>query len=163
MPQHYKRKTEVPHPTEGRLVAALDSLANGMALRKAAEELDISKSSTQRYQAKQKSIALTSSATLLAPNYQHAEIFPTAQEKELVQFVIEMAEMFHGYTYKKLRIFAYEMAVANNFKVPQNGKENKMASIDWHRNREGLFLRAPEPTSLARRTAFTNFNIETFF
>ena len=168
MPQHYKRKTEVPHPTEGRLLAALDALVNGMTLRKAAEEFDISKSSLQRYKAKQKSIALTSSATLLAPNYQHAQISSTAQEEVLVQFIIEMAEMFHGYTYKQFRIFAYEMAVANNIKVPQNWKENKMASIDWQkgfmaRNGEGLALRAPEPTSLARTTAFDKFNIETFF
>ena len=60
------------------------------------------------------------------------------------------------------------MAVANNIKVPQNWKENKMASIDWQkgfmaRNGEGLTLRAPEPTSLARTTAFNKFNIETFF
>ena len=136
-----------------------------MTLRKAAEEFDISKSSLQRYKAKQKSIALTSSATLLAPNYQHAQIFSTAQEKELVQFIIEIAEMLHGYTYKsnkQLRIFAYEMAVANNIKVPQNWKENKIASIDWQkgfmaRNGEGLTLRAPEPTSLARTTAFNKF------
>ena len=79
-------------------MAALDALANGMTLRKAAEEFDISKSSLQRYQARQKSIVLTYSATLLAPNYQHAQIFSTAQDKELVQFIIEMAEMFHGYT-----------------------------------------------------------------
>ena len=136
-------------------MAALDALANGMSLRKAAEEFDISKSSPQRYQAKQKSIALTSSAKLLAPNYQHAQIFPTAQERELVQYIIEMAEMFHGYTYKQLRIFAYEMAVVNNIKIPQYGEENKMASIDWQKgfiawHGEGLALRAPEPTSLAR-------------
>ena len=78
-----------------------------------------------------------------------------------------MAEIFHGYTYKQLRIFAYKMAVANNIKVPQNWKENKMASIDWQkgfmaRNGEGLALRAPEPTSLARTTAFNKFNIKPF-
>ena len=85
-----------------------------------------------------------------------------------MQFIIEMAEMFHGYTYKQLRIFAYKMAVANDIKVPQNWKGNKMASIDWQkgfmaRNGEGMALRASEPTSLARTTAFNKFNIETFF
>ena len=62
--------------------------------------------------------------------------------------------MFHGYTYNQLRIFACEITVANNIEVPQNWKENKMASIDWQKgfmalHGEGLDLRAPEPTSLA--------------
>ena len=65
--------------------------------------------------------------------YMYMYIYIYAQKKELIQFIIEMAEMFHGYTYKQLRIFTYEMTVANNIKVPQNWKENKMASIDWQK------------------------------
>ena len=60
-----------------------------------------------------------------------------------MQFIIEMSEMFHGSTYKQLRVFAYEMAAAN-IRIPQNWQENKMASIDWQkgfmaRNGEGLY------------------------
>ncbi|RUS81635.1 hypothetical protein EGW08_010598 [Elysia chlorotica] len=166
--QNYKHKTDTDHPTEGRILAALEAVTNGMAFRKAAEEFGISKSAPQRYQVKQAKQKDTTSTTPLAPNYQHTQIFTVAQEKDLIRFIVEMSDLYHGYTYKQLRVFAYEMAVSNNIKIPQYWKDNKMASIDWHkgfvaRNGEGLALRAPEPTSLARATAFNRFNVETFF
>ncbi|GFO18680.1 tigger transposable element-derived protein 6-like protein [Plakobranchus ocellatus] len=171
MPQYYKHKTETEHPTEGRIVAALDAVANGLTLHKAADEFGISKNALQRYQAKQakqKNDASALSETPLAPNYQHAKIFSAAQEQELMQFIAEVSDMFHGYTYKQLRVFAYEMAVSNKIKIPRYWQENKMASSDWQkgfmaRNGERLALRTAEPTSLARTTAFNRFNVETFF
>ncbi|GFN86583.1 tigger transposable element-derived protein 6-like protein [Plakobranchus ocellatus] len=162
MPQYCKRKTETEHPTEGRIVAALDAIANGLTLRKAADEFRISKSALQRYQAKhakQKDDASAPLETPLAPNYQHAQISSAAQEQELLQFIAEVSDMFHGYTYKQLRVFAYDLAVSNKIKIP---------SSDWQkgfmaRNGERLALRAAEPTPLIRTTALSRFNVETFF
>ncbi|GFO05920.1 hypothetical protein PoB_003242500 [Plakobranchus ocellatus] len=85
MPQYYKRKTEIGHPTEGRIVAALDAIASGLTLLKAADDFGISKSALQRYQAKQakqKNDASALSKIPLAPHYQHAQIFSAIQEQE---------------------------------------------------------------------------------
>ena len=48
---HAQNRTE--HPAEGRIVAALDAIANGLTLRQAADQFGISKSVLHRYYAKQ--------------------------------------------------------------------------------------------------------------
>ena len=48
---HAQNRTE--HPAEGRIVTALDAIANGLTLRQAADQFGISKSVLHRYYAKQ--------------------------------------------------------------------------------------------------------------
>ena len=41
--------------------------------------------------------------------------------------------MFYGLTVADCRKFAYELAKANNLKIPENWEEQKKASIDWYK------------------------------
>ncbi|XP_039300200.1 uncharacterized protein LOC120355656 [Nilaparvata lugens] len=75
--------------------------------------------------------------------------------------------MFYGLTPKSTRKLAYEYAKINNLQYPKTWDERKEAGQDWFsgflRRNPNLSLRTPEPTSLARMTAFNKHTVGVFF
>lgn len=66
--------------------------------------------------------------------------------------------MHYSLSKLKTREIAFQFANANGKKIPDNWKEEKLASIDWlrgflKRNPE-LSVRKPEAISLSRATSF---------
>ncbi|RUS91508.1 hypothetical protein EGW08_000729 [Elysia chlorotica] len=81
-----------------------------------------------------------------------------------------MSDMYYGYTYKQLRVFAYEMAVSNNIAIPQYWKDNKMVRINWQkgfvaRNGEGLSSTSTRATvaCASNKERYTKFSPDAGF
>ena len=73
--------------------------------------------------------------------------------------------MFYGLSTNKCRRLAFEFAIRNNIRIPDN-REKKIAEIDWFlpfKFKYGLSVRKHEATSLARATAFNRHTIGKFF
>ena len=78
-------------------------------------------------------------------------------EADLAQHMASLSDKFFGVSVDQCRQMAYQMAMANNLKVPQDWMRNKKAGYDWYLNfktRHKLSVRTPEATSMARATAF---------
>lgn len=84
-----------------------------------------------------------------------------------MHYIEYCARLFYGLTTKDCRCVAYQMAKANNIKIPQSWIDPEMAGFEWLRSfrkkHPEISLRKPEACSLARATAFNKHNIESFF
>ena len=93
-------------------------------------------------------------------------VFSDQQEKELVEYVLELDKRFYGMNCTEIRCLAFQLAERNNFKHPFN-RDLQMAGYDWldgFRDRHGeLSLRKPEATSIARIQGFNRVSIDRFF
>lgn len=56
----------------------------------------------------------------MAPNYKVNKIFSNELEKALVDYIFQCSKMFYGLTIKDCRKLAYDLAKANNLRIPQN-------------------------------------------
>ena len=94
-------------------------------------------------------------------------VFTQAQEKLLVNYVVEASKMFHGLSPRAVRQLAFNYATTNKIKCPSNWEENQSAGADWFsafmKRNQHLSLRKPESTSLARATSFNPTNVDNFF
>ena len=87
-------------------------------------------------------------------------------EADLAKHMISLSNRFYGVSVAQCRSMAYEMAVANNVNVPASWKKAEMAGYDWYlsfKRRHKLAIRTPEPTSMARATAFNRTTVKEFF
>lgn len=87
-------------------------------------------------------------------------------EQELKEHILDMERHLFGLTIYNFRRLAYQFAEANN--VPHCfSRKKKLAGKDWASNfmkrHHDLSLRAPEPTSAARASAFNKVNVKIFF
>lgn len=75
--------------------------------------------------------------------------------------------MSYGLTFKQLRDFAVQYAIALDRKVPEGWLKNNTAGEDWAKGflkrNPSLSLRKPENTSMARNINFNQANIDIFF
>lgn len=75
--------------------------------------------------------------------------------------------MYFGLTAKQVRALAFDFAEKLSLKYPKTWEKPSMAGLDWMRGfmkrRKELSIRKPQPTSLARATAFNKFNVASFF
>lgn len=87
-------------------------------------------------------------------------------ERQLVEYLKKVEVQFYGLTTKELRHLVYEFAERNKLEHRFN-KEKRIAGWDWlygFRNRHpDISLRQPEPTSIARATAFNKVQVQKFF
>lgn len=95
------------------------------------------------------------------------QIFTSAQERILVDYVKTASAIYFGLSPVMLRKLAFDCAVFNGIKVPESWSTKKIAGIDWlsgflKRNND-LSVRTPEATSLARATSFNRQNMASFF
>ena len=88
-------------------------------------------------------------------------------EEQLVKYIKMASKIFFGITIKELRVLAYELAKANDIKMPKNWSEEEMAGIDWYkcfrRRHKDISLRTPEATSLGRMMCFNKHNVNEFY
>lgn len=93
-------------------------------------------------------------------------VFNEAQEKEIVNHILEMEQRLFGLTSKDVRYIAYQLAERNGIKHPFN-KEKELAGKDWligfMERHKSLSLRTPEATSATRAKSFNREAVENFF
>ena len=94
-------------------------------------------------------------------------VFTPAQEKLLINYVVEASQMFHGLSPRAVRQLPFNYAITNKIKCPSNLEENQSAGADWFsafmKHNQHLSLRKPESTSFARATSFNPTNADNFF
>ena len=95
-------------------------------------------------------------------------VFSKELEKQLVEYLITASNIFHGLTITELRELAFELAEANELKMPKTWTEIRLAGIEWARGfmkRHGdeISMRTPEATSLQRMSSFNKHNLELFY
>ena len=93
-------------------------------------------------------------------------VFDVEMEEELVQHVKTMEGMLFGFTPKRFRQLAYQVAKANNIHHRFNSKKEETGK-EWYRGfmsrHAELSLRMPEPTSAARAQGFNKVAVGKFF
>lgn len=149
--------------TEDAMRKAMELVKSGMSIRKASVECQLKYPTVRLYVNKIKA----NPEVRLTPNYEVNKIFTSEQEKELSDYIEYCAQLFYGLTTKDCRRVAYQMAKANNIKIPRSWIDSEMAGFEWLRSfrkrHPEISLRKPEACSLARATAFNKHNIESFF
>lgn len=88
-------------------------------------------------------------------------------ELQLKEYILFSSKIYYGLTPKNIRELAYELALANQLKLPDYWIENKIASKEWFtsymKRHPTLSIREPEGTSLSRATSFNRHNVGIFF
>lgn len=142
---------------------AVDLVKNGMSIHKAARECNLKYSTVRRYVKKHEN----QDNVQFVPDYEVNAIFSREQEEILKAYISECALIFYGLTAKETRQLAYQLAIANQLKVPSSWLSNQIAGVDWLRSfrkrHSDISLRKPEACSLARATAFNRTNVQLFF
>nr|CAI5825039.1 unnamed protein product [Callosobruchus analis] len=96
------------------------------------------------------------------------KVFNEEQEKMLVVYIKDAANLQFGLTLKDVKVLAYQFAKANQMRYPTSWDSAQMAGEYWlrlfrKRYKEELSLRKPEATSLARSSAFNKYSVELTF
>ena len=92
-------------------------------------------------------------------------LFSSDMEKMLKEYCLEVNDRFYGLTLRDVRALAYDLAEKNNLECPFD-KETRLAGKDWAYSfirRNGLSLRQPEPTSIARAIGFNPVQTKIFY
>ena len=159
----YKRKSDRGKvPVDVINLAAKEVLDDSRPVRTVAKQHGICHITLRRFVMKLKA---GGSATYgYAGNRQ---IFTSAQERILVDYVKTASAIYFGLSPVMLRKLAFDCAVVNGIKVPESWSTKKIAGVDWlsgflKRNND-LSVRTPEATSLARATSFNRQNVASFF
>lgn len=172
MPRVYKTKEGAKKRDKINITklksAVYDVVYAEKSIRGTAKNYNISVMTLKRYVRKKRdALAAGSSSPEYEPNYRQSQIFSKKEEEDLSNYYIRASKMHYGLTPKAARELAYEFAVKNNKKIPQNWQDYKIASYEWlhgFMNRHGdLSLRIPEATSLSRATSFNRHNVSQFF
>ncbi|XP_047142159.1 uncharacterized protein LOC101240490 [Hydra vulgaris] len=74
--------------------------------------------------------------------------------------------MHYGLIVRETKQLAYQYAIKNDIKIPENWKKSETAETEWFYlflNCTKLSIRMPEATSLSRKTSFNRTNVDTFF
>lgn len=166
MPYHKKRKTD--RPTRGltlpqHMEAAVKQVLSGKSIYRVSVESGIHKSTLRRYVKKHQAGHDTHS---FSPKYVHTQVFSKDMETELSGYFVQAAKLHYGLSTKSARAFAFDYGLQNKISMPASWIENKMAGKIWlsdFMRRSNITLRSPQPTSLARATAFNRQTVQEFF
>lgn len=168
MPQFYKKKTSRTVPSIDVIQEAIrEVIEDKEKLRQTAIKYGISKSSLSRYVLNRDSLPGADGRSNYQSKHSSNQIFTTQEEQLLVEYVLTLSRMHYGLSKTMTRELAYQFAIANKKKIPQNWDSNKLAGLDWlrgflHRHTE-LSVRKPEAVSLSRATSFNKKNVTEFF
>lgn len=164
MPQIYKKRTSREVVSHDIMLKAIESVkSNEKSIRQAANYYNIPRNTLNRYIKKHS----TDVNVTLEPNFRQRQIFTKQQEAELAIYLKDCSKRFYGLTTVEARQFAYDLAKANNIKMPDQWSANETAGRAWlqgfmKRNPQ-ISIRVPEATSIARATAFNRPNVAHFF
>ena len=73
--------------------------------------------------------------------------FSTKMEEDLANHIKSLSNMFYGLSTNKCRRLAFEFAIQNNIRIPEN-REKKIAGIDWFLPFFFFFLKKTSQTIL---------------
>ncbi|KAJ8966431.1 hypothetical protein NQ314_003529 [Rhamnusium bicolor] len=92
-------------------------LQSGSSIRKATKDSGIDKETLRRHY---KNVGETNEETMvISQNYGRNKIF-TKEQDVLVNYTLKCCEMGYGFSREQARKLAYEMAVKNDIKIPDN-------------------------------------------
>ena len=165
MPRTYKRKNpDFARTPPSVMRDAVRAVQNGMPEREASRTFNIPKTTLRNNILKAQRLG---DDTDLRPNYLAARIFTDEQEVVIKTYIKTSAKMFHGLSIVQFRFMVFELAVANNMKVPDSWRTSQQASDDFYRGfmqrHPDLSIRIPEATSLARTSAFNRYTVGVYF
>ncbi|XP_055306432.1 uncharacterized protein LOC129570751 isoform X1 [Sitodiplosis mosellana] len=172
-----KKSTEPKAIDVNALVKAIkDCLIDKMQIKTTARSHDLPRSSLQRYLKKVEenyedlsAVAddeLTEFVRDCGQRTPSNMVFTTAQEKELVDYILKCVNHYYGLSITELRELAYQLVKKLAVDYPANWDEEMMAGRHWYynfmRHHRQLVLRTPEQTSLNRAKAFSKTNVDKF-
>ena len=164
MVRNYKRKIPFrPELSEDDLREAFhDVLSKSSSMRKASQNIPISKSTLHRYLKKGGNFGNFSEVK----STHHCQVFSNQLENEFAQYLIEAQVLNHGFIPEEVKHLAFSFANANHIKIPPAWEEFASAGSDWFsrfmkRNKE-LSIRKPETTNQARAAAVNRVVIDKF-
>lgn len=156
----YKRKTIQASYGKEKLGEALAALENGMCLKRAAREFQISGRTLRRHFKKE--VCTPGEAKL----GRFHSTFTVEYETEICDHMLDMERRFFGLTPQDVRKLAFQLAKANNiennFDVSRGMAGKKWLNLFMSRHPE-LALRKPEATSMNRAIAFNQAQVSRFF
>ena len=138
----------------------------GVPLREVSRDFNIDRATLRRFIVKSRGKADEDILTGYSRLSKSKCVFPLQMENDLAQHIKDLSDQFHGLSVEKCRALAYEFAKRNDTSVPANWDKEQKAGKDWFyafRDRHKLAVRAPEPTSLARASAFNRHNVDQFY
>lgn len=146
--------------------AVKEVVTDGIGLRKTALKFGVDKMTLHRYVTKYKENLGNKQPTVFEPNYSVSQVFTREEETLLASYLKKASQLHHGLGTVNCRLLAYEFAIRNNKKHPEQWDKNKIAGCDWFRgfmkrNHE-LSIRLPEATSIARSSAFNRTTVDEF-
>ncbi|XP_023942774.1 uncharacterized protein LOC112049208 [Bicyclus anynana] len=162
--RNYKRKTDRgTQSVELMQRAAHLVLHENKSLREVCRNFELSKTSLTRFIKRIKDDPVNLRFGYGTPR----QIFNTEQEVCLTEYLLKLAQIFHGIGPKEVRRMAYDCAIKYKISIPNTWHTNKMAGKEWMsafltRNTR-LSIRKPEATSLSRATSFNKTNVHDFF
>nr|XP_049694743.1 uncharacterized protein LOC126054214 [Helicoverpa armigera] len=162
--RNYKRTTDRGKKSVQIMQRAAELVTNeNKSIRQVCRDYEISKTSLIRFIARLKENPETPRFGYGTPRL----VFNAEQESSLSEYLLTLAQIFHGLGPKDVRRFAYECATKYNLQMPNTWHVNKMAGKDWlqgflSRN-DRLSIRKPEATSLSRATSFNQTNVAEYF
>lgn len=162
MPRNYKRKTNRRFWTEDTLAAAVNSVKMGLSKRQASIMYMIPRRTLSRYLSKSSS----EEGLEISPLGNLSPVFNAFQERELMQFIVQMNQYGLGMTRQEIQSVAFQLAEKNKISHPFC-REKELAGREWLagflKRYPDLTLRSPEPTSLARLKGFNRLSVDRFF
>lgn len=164
MPSNPKRKTDRGRTPRDVLERAAQAVVDGRKIRSAARDFHVDRMTLTRFVAKQKNNPHPDVGYEAVRKAK--QIFSAEMEADFAYHIKSMARMFYGLSKKKCLQFAYEFAVKNNSKIPENWTRNQAAGQDWwlaFKKRQHLSIREPEATSIGRASAFNRATHKEFF
>lgn len=162
--RNYKRKTNRGTKSVDFMQRAAQLVLNeNVSLREVCRVFELSKSSLSRFIKR-----VQDDPTNLRFGYgTPRKIFNMEQEASLTEYLLKLAQIFHGIGPKEVRRMAYDCAIKFKISMPEAWLRNKMAGKDWMtafltRNTR-LSIRKSEATRLSRSTSFNKTNVQEFY
>lgn len=153
MPQNRERITSRGITFESTMKkAALLCLDEHMSARTVAMSLNICHRDLCKYIRKLKLHRKTSSSLPSVGNQPHSKVFNDIQEKQLVECLKNVADMYFDLGFKELRQLAFEFAVKLKLIVPSSWTNNKKVSVMWMKHflerNSSISIRLPDSRAM---------------
>ena len=159
----YKRKTGHGATTQETIESAVADVMAGNSLRNAASAHNMNYRTLQRYVKIHQEKGQVDSVGYKPVR----QVFSGEMEQMLVKYIKQASKIYYGVSLKELRMFAYQLATANDLRIPESWNDNKEAELDWMKHflkrHRDLSIRNPEATSIQRMANFNEHNVNLFF
>ncbi|CAH2089142.1 unnamed protein product [Euphydryas editha] len=161
-----KNKVTRPKPIQENVKNAIEMvIQKRLTIRKAAEKFNVSKSLIGRYVKLNKE--KENVEVVYRPQNAVKRVFSDEEERQLVEYCLKASKFHYGICKDDFLKLAFEYAIILKKTYPSSWDTNKKAGKTFYayfiKRHQNLSLRKPEPTSLARATAFNKANINLFF